>query len=110
MDETGVLGLIEELSILLEDSKPVFGKNNLRQVDINQAFEIMDEIRETFPGEFAQARQIVRERRIPLSLSYDVPNDETIAALREGAEILATGGTGQSFSSGRDLLDAAYKA
>ena len=48
-------------------------------------------------------RQIVRERRIPLSLSYDVPNDETIAAL-------ATGGTGQSFSSGRDLLDAAYKA
>ena len=55
-------------------------------------------------------RQIVRERRIPLSLSYDVPNDETIAALREGAEILAKGGTGQSFSSGRDLLDAAYKA
>ena len=26
MDETGVLGLLEELSILLEDSKPVFGK------------------------------------------------------------------------------------
>ena len=55
-------------------------------------------------------RQIVRERRIPLSLSYDVPNDETIAALREGAEILTKGGTGQSFSSGRSLLDAAYKA
>ena len=55
-------------------------------------------------------RQIVRERRIPLSLSYDVPNDETIAALREGAEILTKGGTGQSFSSGRDLLDATYKA
>ena len=52
----------------------------------------------------------MRERRIPLSLSYDVPNGETIAALREDAEILATGGTGQSFSSGRDLLDAAYKA
>ena len=60
MDETGVLGLIEELSILLEDSKPVFGKNNLRQVDITAAFEIMDEIRDTFPGEFAQARQIVQ--------------------------------------------------
>ena len=62
MDETGVLGLIEELSILLEDSKPVFGKGNLRQ-DIAAAFEIMDEIRDTFPGEFAQARQIVRERQ-----------------------------------------------
>ena len=58
MDETGVLGLLEELSILLEDSKPVFGKNNLRQVDIAAAFDIMDEIRDTFPSEFAQARQI----------------------------------------------------
>ena len=48
MDETGVLGLLEELSILLEDSKPVFGKNNLRQVDIAAAFDIMDEIRDLF--------------------------------------------------------------
>ena len=63
MDETGVLGLIDELSDLLELSKPVFGKNNMRQVDIAAAFEIMDEIRDTFPAEFAQARQIVRERQ-----------------------------------------------
>ena len=56
MDETGVLGLLEELSILLEDSKTVFGKSNMRQVDISAAFEIMDEIRDIFPGEFAQAR------------------------------------------------------
>ena len=64
MDETGVMGLLEELSILLEESKPVFGRNNgLRQVDINAAFEIMDDIRDTFPPEFAQARQIVRERQ-----------------------------------------------
>ena len=63
MDETGVLGLLEELSILLEDSKQVFGKSNLRQVDVAAAFEIMDEIRETFPSEFSQARQIVRERQ-----------------------------------------------
>ena len=57
MDETGVLGLLEELSILLEDSKPVFGKNNLRQVDIAAAFDIMDEIRDLFPAEFSQARR-----------------------------------------------------
>ena len=63
MDETGVLGLLEELSILLEDSKPVFGKSNMRQVDIAAAFEIIDEIRDTFPAEFSQARQIVRERQ-----------------------------------------------
>jgi hypothetical protein len=64
MDETGVLGLIEELAILLEDSKPVpFGKSNMRQVDIDLAGEIIDDIRGTFPSEFAQARQIVRERQ-----------------------------------------------
>lgn len=65
MDDTGVMALLEELSILLEDAKPVgFGRNNnLRQVDISAAFEIMDEIRDTFPSEFAQARQIVRERQ-----------------------------------------------
>ncbi len=64
MDETGVLGLIEELSILLEDAKPVFGKgNSLRQVDVAAAFEIIDDIRDTFPSEFAQSRQIVRERQ-----------------------------------------------
>ncbi|ANE22461.1 MAG: ATPase [Eggerthellaceae bacterium] len=63
MDETGVLGLIEELSILLEDAKPVFGKGNLRQVDVAAAFEIIDDIRDAFPSEFAQSRQIVRERQ-----------------------------------------------
>ena len=62
MDETGVLGLLEELSILLEDSKPVFGKSNLRQVDIAAAFEIMDEIRDTFPSEFAPARRTTPTR------------------------------------------------
>ena len=63
MDETGVLGLIEDLSILLEESKPVFGKNHLRQVDINAVFEILDEIRDVFPPEFSQAKQVVRERQ-----------------------------------------------
>ena len=74
MDETGVLGLLEELSILLEDSKTVFGKSNMRQVDISAAFEIMDEIRDIFPGEFAQARQIVRERQALLEDAEDEAN------------------------------------
>lgn len=63
MDETGVLNLIDELSVLIEDSKSVFGKNALRQVDAQSAFEILDEIRDTFPSEFAQARQVIRERQ-----------------------------------------------
>jgi cell division septum initiation protein DivIVA len=35
----------------------------MRQVDIDLAGEIIDDIRGTFPSEFAQARQIVRERQ-----------------------------------------------
>ncbi|MBR5260399.1 MAG: ATPase, partial [Eggerthellaceae bacterium] len=38
-------------------------KNNLRQVEIATALEIIDEIRDIFPSEFSQARQIVRERQ-----------------------------------------------
>ncbi len=63
MDDTGVLALIEELSLLLEDSKPVFGRANVRQVDITAAQEILDEINDIFPSEFAHSRQIVRERQ-----------------------------------------------
>lgn len=54
-------------------------------------------------------RQIVRERRIPLNLSYGEPNEESLDAIRETKAITARGGTGRSFSSGRDLLDAASK-
>ena len=81
MDETGVLGLLEELSILLEESKPAFGKSNFRQVDISAAFEIMDEIRDTFPSEFSQARQIVRERQ-SLCISQQ-QSDQILADARE---------------------------
>ena len=63
MDETGVMGLIDELTILIKDAKPSFSNKNLRLVDANQAFEILDEIKEIFPSEFSQSRQIVRERQ-----------------------------------------------
>ena len=86
MDETGVLGLLEELSILLEDSKPVFGKGNMRQVDIAAAFEIMDEIRDTFPSEFAQARQIVRERQSLLDEANRMIEDARSQAMTIASE------------------------
>lgn len=87
MDETGVLRLLEELSILLEDSKPVFGKNNLRQVDVTEAFEIIDEIRDTFPSEFSQARQITRERQILLDDAEAEANRMIEDARREAMTI-----------------------
>ena len=64
MDENGVMSLLDELAVLIEDSKPAgFGRSGLLQVDGNAALEIIDEIRAGFPTEFAQSRQIIRERQ-----------------------------------------------
>ena len=89
MDETGVLGLLEELSILLEDSKPVFGKNNLRQVDIAAAFDIMDEIRDLIPAEFTQARQIVREDARSQAITIASEQEIVRISLQQADTILA---------------------
>lgn len=63
MDETGVLGLLDELSDLIEDSKSVLGNKDKKQIEAGPALDILDDIRQAFPAEFAQARQIVRERQ-----------------------------------------------
>ncbi|MDR3316171.1 MAG: ATPase [Coriobacteriales bacterium] len=63
MDETGVLALLDELSDLIEDGKPALGNKDRRQIEIGPALDILDEIRQSFPVEFAQARQVVRERQ-----------------------------------------------
>lgn len=71
MEETGVLGLIEELAIMIEDAKPALGRNRLRQINADDALDLIDEIRELFPSEFAQSRQIVRERQALLDNAQD---------------------------------------
>jgi cell division septum initiation protein DivIVA len=63
MDETGVLALLDELSDLIEDGKPALGNRDRRQIEVAPALDILDEIRQSFPVEFSQARQIVRERQ-----------------------------------------------
>ena len=52
-------------------------------------------------------KQMARTGRIPLDLGNDEPNEESLIAIREAEDILACGGTGESFASGRALLDAA---
>ena len=63
MDESGVLALIDELSDVLEDSKPTLGNKEKRTVEIGPLLDILDDIRHAFPEEFSHARQIVRERQ-----------------------------------------------
>ena len=63
MDETGVLALIDELSDMIEDGKTTLGNKDRRSIEIGPALDILDEIRQAFPVEFAQARQVVREQQ-----------------------------------------------
>lgn len=55
-------------------------------------------------------KQMGRTHRIPLDLGNEEPNDESLEAIRETEELIARGSTGRSYSSGRELLDVAYKA
>lgn len=59
----GIEELLEELTDILEQSKPVLGNSQKRQVEIGPVFEILDEIRDIFPDEIRQARIIVRDRQ-----------------------------------------------
>lgn len=43
-------------------------------------------------------RQIVRERRIPLTLEYPRPNEESLASIREAEALLADGAGGYETS------------
>lgn len=52
-------------------------------------------------------KQIGRTHRIPLDLGNEEPNAESLKSIFEADEILGAGGTGESFTSGRALLDAA---
>ncbi len=51
-------------------------------------------------------KQMVRDHAIPLDLGYsnDVPNEETIAALREAEKTRANGGTGHRFKSAEEMF------
>ncbi len=53
-------------------------------------------------------RQIVRERRIPLTLSYPEPNEESLKSIRDAEEMLASGGRG--YKTAHEMLDAALRS
>jgi cell division septum initiation protein DivIVA len=89
MDETGVLALIDELSDLIEDGKPALGNKDRRSIEIGPALDILDEIRQAFPAEFAQSRQIVREQQNILE-DAEVEANRILEDARNQALIIAS--------------------
>lgn len=49
-------------------------------------------------------KQMVRERRIPLTLSYPEPNDESLASIKAAEEAIAQGGKG--YSSAKEMFES----
>ena len=54
-------------------------------------------------------KQIIRQRCIPVDFGYQYPTEESLKSIKEAEEILQAGGTGQSFSSGKELVDSILK-
>lgn len=50
--------------------------------------------------------QIVNTNSIPLSFDYERPNEESLQAIRETEDMIATG-SGQGYATGRELIEAA---
>ena len=50
--------------------------------------------------------QIVNTNSIPLSFDYERPNNESLTAIRETEQMIATG-SGQAYSTGHELVEAA---
>lgn len=52
-------------------------------------------------------KQMARTRRIPLDFGNYEPNEMSLRSIQETESIITAGGTGASYDSGRNLLDAA---
>ena len=50
--------------------------------------------------------EMVNTNSIPLSLDYKRPNEESLRAIRETREMIASGSS-ESYMTGRDLIEAA---
>jgi len=89
MDETGIGGLLDELSYLIEDAKSPIGNKDKRQIDAGQAFAIIDDIRERIPVELADARKTLREREDILAAA-EIEHNRIVEDARNQALIIAS--------------------
>ena len=58
-----IVSLVDELEGLIEEAKPPFGKNaQFKVIDADVFFNILDEIRMSYPEEWQKSRRILKER------------------------------------------------
>ena len=58
-----IVSLVDELEGLIEEAKPPFSKNaQFKVIDADVFFNILDEIRMSYPEEWQKSRRILKER------------------------------------------------
>ena len=71
-----IVSLVDELEGLIEEAKPPFGKNaQFKVIDADVFFNILDEIRMSYPEEWQKSRRILKER------------EELIPFIKEGEDL-----------------------
>ena len=59
-----IVSLVDELEALIEEAKPPFGKNaQFKVIEADVFYNILDEIRMSYPDEWQKSRRILKERR-----------------------------------------------
>ncbi len=81
-----LIGEVEQ--IVTEGKTPLTGGGQKKIVDAQEIYEILDEIRDRFPQEFADARRIVKEEQETLDRAQQQA-DSIIADAQQQAMILA---------------------
>ena len=81
--------LVDEMEQLLEEAKsPLTGGAGRKIIEVNDFYEILDEMRSVFPDEFQTARRIIKEEQETLDRAQQQANS-SIADAQQQAMILA---------------------
>ena len=81
--------LVDELEALLDEAKPPFGGNAQRKVvETDMFYNILDEIKMSYPEEWQKSRRIIRERD-ELLAAANAQADSIIADAQQQAMVIA---------------------
>ena len=84
-----IVSLVDELEGLIEEAKTPFGKNaQMKVIDADVFFNILDEIRMSYPEEWQKSRRILKERE-ELMASAAAQADSIIADAQQQALTIA---------------------
>lgn len=78
-----IVSLVDELEGLIEEAKPPFGKNaQFKVIDADVFFNILDEIRMSYPEEWQKSRRILKEREelMASAAARPIPSSPTLSS------------------------------